>query len=278
MAGVAIRERLEGLCLPPQSLGRQEWGCPLPPLLPHPPGNPGGAEPHGTGETPPAIPRLAPPPSPVSGSAPGTALRGRMAPRVTRPVPAGPVPRGPVGETLPPHRAPRTPGTASPTPPRAPRTSGGSPGPGAAPAALTPLPPPTSSGGSRAVPRRPGVAAPGPAAPGPARLGSAGPGSARAGAPRVGARRAAACEWRRPRSAARAGAERRERSGAAAAPPRHGGGFSPGARAGRRRRKMAPVRLCRRLPAPRDPRGRGGRAGGAARGAREMLPERDRPG
>lgn len=51
--------------------------------------------------------------------------------------------------------------------------------------------------------------------------GTVGHGSARAGAPRVGAGRAAACEWRRPRSAAPSGAA-----------TRRGDGFSPGGRAG----------------------------------------------
>lgn len=63
-----------------------------------------------------------------------------------------------------------------------------------------------------------------------------------------------------------------ERSAAAEAQPRRGGGFSPGIRAvggGGGGAKMAPVRLCRRLPAPRDPPLRCGSAGpgGGTRGA-----------
>lgn len=93
--------------------------------------------------------------------------------------------------------------------------------------------------------------------------GTVGHGSVRAGAPRVGARRAAACEWRRPRSAAPSGAA-----------TRRGDGFSPGGRAGRRRRrKMAPVRLCRRLPAPRDPPSQSSPPAGARRGRGKEVEE-----
>lgn len=88
------------------------------------------------------------------------------------------------------------------------------PQPPGAPAARRPYPspPPTSRGWCGAAPRRPGAAGLGTVRPGSVRHGSAGLGSARAGAPRVEARREAACEWRRPRSAARSGARPPRRS------------------------------------------------------------------
>lgn len=183
-----------------------------------------------------------------------------------------------VGGSPPPHRAPRTPGTASrtPPPPRAGHGGPQAPTPGTDPALRWaprhPLhrgrprrsyPAPASyilrrlPGGSptaRLGRPRPGCSRPGSVGLGWSRLGPGrrpARGSAAGGSMRVAA--APQC------SAGGRGAAGAERGRRGAAKTRRW--IFPGSQSGRRRRKMAPVRLCRRLPAPRDP--RRGESGGS---------------